>query len=134
MKRTLDKKRPFAEVYGHSEARYEQFGILFDPEGRELPGYEHVEIPEDRTVLVVSGDEEALKRIIEELQAENRRLITALEDADAEIEGAVGQADSLKVEVARLKEQLAALQPDPSKNAKGKATDVDAQLALQEKG
>lgn len=104
--RKLDRKRPFAEIFGNHEAKFEQFGILFDVDERELPGHEHIEIPEDKTVVIVAGDEEALHARIKQLEEDNARLDGILEDLEAEKEEALGKVDTLEIEVKRLQEQL----------------------------
>lgn len=139
--RRLDRKRPFAEIFGNHAAKYEQFGIHFDADEGELPGYEHVVIPEDKTVIISTGDEEALRQRITLLEQENSRLCGLLEDQEAMTEEAQGRADTLQIEVNRLREQQANAPAAPADSApkngkaKGPAADqssIDAQLKLQD--
>lgn len=125
MPRKLDKKRPFAEIYGQHEAKYEQFGILFDSDGVELPGYEDVEIPKPE-VAITTGDDSALRDEIGRLLEENAQLRADLEEMEAVAEEATGNVDTLKVEVKRLQEQLLAAQQAAPAKGKDKEKSKDA--------
>lgn len=113
-KRKLDRSRPFGTVCGDARAKFEQFGILFDAAGEELPGFEKVEIPRD--VPSTCSDTEGLKAQVRELTEVNTRLqgetgklrddlAKAGEekaDADARAEEIQGQLDTANVEIGRL--------------------------------
>lgn len=148
-KRTLDRSKPYGSVFGSGSAVYEQFGILFDGSGKELPGFEEVEIPVDTQVVVV-GDDAELKAQIRKLLAENEQLQvdigkvrSAQDEAEAKAEEIQGQLDTATVEIERLKNEIHDLtkpaEPstnpaDDEKKNKQKSADIDAQLSLQTGG
>ncbi len=115
MSRKLDSTRPFAEIFGGDDAGvFEQFGIMFDPAGVELPGYDHIEIPADDAPVQVIVDNPELRGEINRLTSNiaNLKELLALKDEQFEIES--GRADDLAVEVERLKARLEeALNPAP---------------------
>ncbi len=149
MARKLDRNRPFGEIYGHAEARFEQHGILFDSDENELPGFEDVKIPEhipmasgaDANVGRLMSDLEEQRRQNARLQAENDRLkLQTAEDGNAAVEEVQGKLDSANVEIARLnglvadlQAQLAGSGTDTANKDKGKKSEVDKQLDLQGK-
>jgi len=139
MARKLDRTRPFGEIYGGSgDARYEQHGIMFDAAGDELPGYDDVEIPEPKEVVIVQGDDTALRAEIARLTSRLEAALTQLEDADGELEGVQGQLDSANVEISRLNDEVArlsALVPvDGVTTVGSEEVSLDSQLDLQTAG
>lgn len=128
--RKLDRSQPFGEIYGSSEARYEQHGIQFDGQGKEIAGFEGVVIP-DAVAVVASSDDSGLLREIGRLTDEVKRLQVALDDKDAQYEEAVGQFDTAQVEINRL---MALLPVDDASFDVGAPPDLDAQLDLQTGG
>ena len=149
MARKLDKNRPFGDVYGHRNARYEQFGILFDTDGIELPGFERVQIPKEE--IPAAGNNGNLAAELAELREQNGLLqdeIAGLkarlddQDTDAAVEEVQGKLDTANVEVARLAEQVKQLTlqleeataPGKVKGAAAKGagqTSIDDQLKAQ---
>jgi hypothetical protein len=110
-KRKLDRSRPFGTVFGGGEAAFEQFGILFDGAGDELPGFEDVEIPEE--VFVPAAGDESSGAAIRQLTAEVARLDIllqkkgdALADAEALAEELQGKLDTANIEIKRLQAQI----------------------------
>ncbi|CAB4211904.1 hypothetical protein UFOVP1419_48 [uncultured Caudovirales phage] len=128
--RKLDRTQPFGEIYGSDTARYEQHGIQFDGQGKEIPGFEAVVVP-DTAAVVASSDYNGLLREIGRLTDEMRRLQAECDDKDALYEEAVGQLDTARVEINRLN----ALSLDSVPVDGGAATtDIDLQLDLQSGG
>lgn len=140
MARKLDRNRPFGEIYGGSgDARYEQHGIMFDAAGDELPGFDAVEIPEQKEIIIVQGDDTALRAEIQRLSEEYRGVLTLLEDTEAEVEAVQGQLDSANVEIGRLNGEVArltALIPVDGVLNAGESMDasLESQLELQTGG
>jgi hypothetical protein len=87
--RKIDRDRPFGHVFGGGEAAFEQFGILFDANGDELPGFEEVEIPEHLPLVTAEGcyggpaEIEDVKRLAASLHDELVRAREGLADAEA---------------------------------------------------
>lgn len=134
MKRKLDRKRPFSEIYGEHAGKYEQFGILFDAEGTELEGYQDVVVPADVPEITTETKEPALRAEISRLTAELGRVTAELEEKDAEIEEVQGKLDTATVEIERLNAATSeSLFPDqPGKGKKGSnAVDIDEQMKAQ---
>ncbi|MFZ4856142.1 MAG: hypothetical protein ACOYL3_07070 [Desulfuromonadaceae bacterium] len=129
--RKLDRTQPFGEIYGSSDARYEQHGIQFDGQGKELPGFEAVVVP-DAVAVVGSSDDGGLLREVGRLTDEVRRLQTALDDKDAQYEEVAGQLDTALVDISRLTASLS-LDSDDSFGVSA-PTEVDVQLDLQTGG
>jgi transposase len=127
--RKLDKKRPFAEIYGSHAARYEQFGIQFDAEGVELEGFQDVVVPAEIPVITAETSEPALRDEIARLADELSRVSAELEEKDAEIEEIQGKLDTAQVEITRLTAALPDAAPvKTGKNAKGNTATTDSQL------
>lgn len=131
MARKLDRKLPFGEIYGGGEACFEQHGIQFDGEGNELPGFKDVEIPESKTVYIVSDDVPQLQTLICELQAklDNQQLLIA--DLEAEKEEMQGKVDTLQIDCDKLVEQLAAVNAGTKKGKKEEAAPVQTEIEDQ---
>lgn len=51
--KTLDKTKPYGEVYGISVAKFEQDGVLFDVFGNEIGGKEEIPTTVEATPEVV---------------------------------------------------------------------------------
>lgn len=131
-RRKLDRKRPYGEIYGHLQARYEQFGILFDTEGNELPGFEDVKIPEAGPVVVI-GDSKELEAALAELREENARLRDELEEKEALVEEIQGKLDTANIEIARLNAQIEELTKPADPQTGNSAAPVDAAPAAGKK-
>lgn len=143
MKRKLDKKRPYAEIFGSHDGKYEQFGILFDCEGIELEGYKDVVIPDDIPVITADSNDSALRAEISRLSTKLGLVTLELEEKDAEIEEIQGKLDTANVELNRFNTQAEASFPGkPAKDVKVLTGDqlkaqgtaaaaVDAQLKAQ---
>lgn len=146
--RKLDRSRPFGEIFGAGDGRFEQFGIMFDIDGDELPGYEHIEIPPETLDAAGGAGDQGhllthLQTVIDQLRNEKSALQSTLEDTEAQVEELQGQLDTANIQVARLTEQVAALtkSADPDngkqKTGKGKGEPADPakdQLDLQTGG
>ncbi len=126
--RKLDRSQPFGEIYGSTDARYEQYGIQFDNQGNELPGFSKIKIPAVTAAVVQVSDDSELRREIGRLTDEVKRLQAALDDKDAAYEEAIGKLDTAMVDVNRLTALVGDLDADT--NA-GVPDDVEMQLDLQ---
>lgn len=153
-KRKLNRTIPFARVYGEDKAVYEQYGILFNGIGDELPGYEDVEIPEEVVKVVVDDakaqelvkENSALKKQLGEFKGGFDQAVADKEAAESDLAEVQGKLDTAEVEIKQLQDRIASLQsdagndaksdekPKPSRSGKKNATsDVDQQLDLQGK-
>lgn len=148
-KRQLDRSRPFGLVYGSGAAAFDQFGILFDSNGEELPGFESVVIPAEQKAPTPADDTAGYKALVDSLQgrvdALQGELAVAreeLDDSAAQIEELQGKLDTANVEIARLtalttttsdEQPALPIGKDAGKGGKKSATDkqVDDQLAAQ---
>jgi len=154
-KRKLDKNAPYGQVYGSGRAAYEQFGILFDVEGKELPGQEEIEsievqapvVVDDAKVPVLVAEIEKLGKQNAELKEQLERAVADKDNADAEKAEVQGQLDTAEVEIKRLNGLIDELdvkadetaQTDKKTTSRGKknvgvASSTDEQLDLQQGG
>jgi hypothetical protein len=137
-KRTLDRHSPYGEIYGAAGARYEQHGIQFDGDGVELPGFENVVIPDQKTIIIV--DDANLRGEVDRLAALCNKQRAELEEKDAAHEEVQGQLDTARIQIGRLQDELAqtkALLPAETAAvvaAETAGVNIDAQLDLQTGG
>jgi hypothetical protein len=111
MTRKLDRKRPYAEIFGDHTAKYDQFGILFDADGNEMEGFENVTVPPEIPVITVDSDSDTLRAEIGRLAAELSSVTAELDEKDAGIEEIQGKLDTAQVEISRLTAALAESAP-----------------------
>lgn len=132
-RRELDKNRPYGEVYNHGDARYEQHGILFDGSGKELPGFEEIEVPAEDPKAPETVDVSALKNEIVVLKKQILLLKSdfevernqAAEDLEAEVEAVQGQLDTANVDIGRLSNELTTLKAVQPETAEDSAETVN---------
>jgi hypothetical protein len=100
---SIDMSKPYGQIWGHSQASYEQDGVLYDGSGHALQAAKPEPKPRDQAkVEVANAAESFLKNLLKEGPMNKSNIFVECENAQQNWDAVKNAANSLNVKQYRL--------------------------------